>query len=78
MKLDYLTDEEIRTRGWAVLVEHLGPTAALRFWMQGNRGFGDYVAWRHEHLGTLTVADWLEKRGKAGKTLRRKSRRPAR
>jgi hypothetical protein len=56
MKLDYPTDEEIRARGWAVLVERLGRTAALRFWMQSNRGTGNSVTWRRRHLGAVTIA----------------------
>ena len=54
-----LTNSEIRARGWAVLVERLGPSGALRFAMQTERGQGDYASRRHRLLGGLSVAELL-------------------
>ncbi len=50
-----LTNSEIRARGWDALVEKLGPSGALRFVMQTERGQGDYSARRHRTLGGLSV-----------------------
>lgn len=50
-----LTNSEIRARGWDALVEKLGPSGALRFVVQTERGHGDYAARRHRTLGGLSV-----------------------
>ncbi len=60
MKPGYLTNAEVSALGWRALVEKLGPATALRFMMQHERGEGDYVEWRQQHLGKLTVADWVD------------------
>lgn len=54
-----LTNAEIRARGWDALIERLGPSGALRFAMQTERGQGDYSARRHRLLGKLSVEDLL-------------------
>ena len=54
-----LTNAEIWARGWAVLVERLGPSGALRFAMQTERGQGDYASRRHRLLGRFTVDESL-------------------
>jgi len=54
-----LTNAEIRARGWEALLEKLGPSGALRFAMQTERGQGDYSARRHRMLGGLTVDQLL-------------------
>jgi len=63
-----LTNSEIRARGWEALIEKLGPSGALRFAMQTERGQGDYAARRHRLLGGLSV----------NQLLTRMRRRPAR
>ena len=50
-----LTNAEIRARGWDALIEKLGPSGALRFAMQTERGQGDYAARRHRLLGGQSV-----------------------
>jgi hypothetical protein len=66
-----LTNAEIRDRGWEALVEKLGPSGALRFAMQTERGRGDYATRRHRMLGALSVNQLLSR-------MRRTPRRPRR
>ena len=40
-------------------MEKLGPSGALRFAMQTERGQGDYAARRHRILGPLSVDELL-------------------
>jgi hypothetical protein len=54
-----LTNTEIRARGWEALIERLGPSGALRFAMQTERGQGDYAERRHRLLGGLSVNQLL-------------------
>ena len=54
-----LTNAEIRARGWEALIEKLGPSGALRFAMQTERGQGDYARRRHRLLGGLSVNQLL-------------------
>jgi len=54
-----MTNAEIRARGWDALVEGLGPSGALRFAMQTERGHGNYAARRHRMLGGLSVDQLL-------------------
>ena len=56
-----LTDAEIRARGWEALVEKLGPSGALRFVMQTERGRGNYAKRRHRVLGGLSVDQLLSR-----------------
>ncbi len=70
-----LTNAEIRARGWDALVKSLGPSGALRFAMQTERGHGDYAARRHRMLGRLSVDQLLAKmRPRAGRSRRRPRR----
>lgn len=64
-----LTDAEIRALGWEALIERLGPSGALRFAIQTERGYGDYAARRHRLLGRLSVSELLAR-------MREGSRRP--
>jgi hypothetical protein len=71
-----LTNAEIRARGWDALVEKLGPSGALRFAMQTERGQGDYARRRHRMLGGLSVDQLLVKmRGRPSRARRRRRRR---
>ena len=56
-----LTDADIRAMGWLALLERLGPSGALRFALQTERGYGDYSAQRDEALGRLSVGELLRK-----------------
>ena len=68
-----LTNAEIRALGWAALVERLGPSGALRFAVQTERGQGDYAARRHRLMGSLSV-DELLARARARSAGRRRRR----
>jgi hypothetical protein len=71
------SNAEIRARGWDALVEKLGPSGALRFAMQTERGHGDYAGHRHRMLGRLSVEQLLARmrRRPAQASRRRRSRR---
>lgn len=71
MSTGRLTNAEIRTRGWEALVDKLGPSGALRFAMQTERGRGDYAERRHRMFGGLSVDQLLSR-------MRRRARRSAR
>lgn len=60
-----LTDSEIRALGWAALIEKLGPSGALRFSLQTERGSGDYARIRHEQLGSLSVDELMDRMRRA-------------
>jgi hypothetical protein len=69
-----LTNAEIRARGWDALVEKLGPSGALRFAMQTERGQGDYARRRHRILGSLSVDQLLAKMRRRPRRARRRRR----
>ena len=59
MKTAKLTNAEVRAQGWEALVDRLGPSGALRFVLQTERGAGDYSSVRHRQLGGLSVDELL-------------------
>lgn len=65
MSSDKLTDAEIRALGWQALVDRLGPSGAVRFVVQTERGYGDYSELRHRMLGDLSVDELLERMQKS-------------
>lgn len=71
MSGERLTNAEMRARGWEALVDKLGPSGALRFAMQTERGKAYYAERRHRMLGGLSVDQLLSR-------MRRRARRPAR
>jgi hypothetical protein len=71
-----LTNAEIRARGWDALVEKLGPSGALRFAMQTERGHGDYATRRHRMLGRLSVDQLLARMRRRPARARPRARRP--
>lgn len=74
MKSAGLTDSEIRERGWKALVQSLGPSGALRFAMQTERGAGDYSKLRHQLLGGKSVSELVAMMRAARRPLRRQKR----
>jgi hypothetical protein len=79
MKSAKLTNAEVRAQGWEALIERLGPSGALRFVLQTERGTGDYSMVRHRQLGGLSVDELLAQmqamRGHAGQRRRAHARR---
>lgn len=69
-----LTDFEIRARGWEALIEKLGPSGALRFALQTERGYGDYAELRHRMLGALSVDELVDRVRKEKKGKHRRGR----
>jgi hypothetical protein len=59
MKSAKLTNAEVRAKGWEALIERLGPSGALRFFLQTERGIGDYSMVRHRQLGGLSADELL-------------------
>lgn len=54
-----LTNAEIRALGWSALIEKLGPSGAIRFAMQTERGYGDWSEFRDRLLGSRSVDELL-------------------
>lgn len=54
-----LADDALRSRGVAVLEEHLGPVQALRFLALLCREPFDYQAWRDKHFAGLDLEEIL-------------------
>ena len=71
------TNAEIRARGWDALVERLGPSGALRFAMQTERGHGEYAGRRHRMLGRFSVDQLLARMRRRPARGQRQRRRPA-
>jgi hypothetical protein len=69
-----LTNAEIRARGWEALISGLGPSGALRFAMQTERGQGNYAARRQRMLGRLSVDELLSRMGRRPAKRRRRPR----
>lgn len=65
------TSNEIRIRGFEVLVKNLGPADAIRFIQSYSHGRGDYTGerktWLEKDLDTV-VAGILERRKKENRT----------
>ena len=65
--MEVKTLNEIRIRGFEVLVKNLGPADAIRFIQSYSHGRGDYTrerkTWLEKDLDTV-VADILERRKK--------------
>lgn len=70
-----LTNAEIRARGWEALIDKLGPSGALRFAMQTERGDGDYARRRHRLLGGLSVDQLVARARRRSAAVKRRRRR---
>lgn len=58
---DPLADNDLCTKGVAVLEDHLGPVEALRFLALISRQPFDYQSWRDQHFEGMTLAQILAK-----------------
>ena len=54
------SEQKVRERGFAALVESLGYADALRFLAQMNMGQGDYLKWQSQVLGDASVNELYE------------------
>ncbi len=52
-----LNDEELKSKAWQVLGEHLGSVDAMRFLMLVREGPRDYQGWRDEYFKGMSVAE---------------------
>lgn len=58
-RVETLADDALRTRGLALLEEHLGPVQALRFLALISREPFDYQSWRERHFAGKGLAELL-------------------
>ena len=64
--LNGLTPAEIRRAGWEALTEKLGPTSALKFILDYDRGKGNYTELRKKIFKGKIVKDIIEDMKKEG------------
>ena len=60
MLLNELTPAEVRRAGWEALTEKLGPTSALKFILDYDRGEGNYTELRKKIFKGKTVKSIIE------------------
>ena len=57
MATKILSDAEVMREASRVLLEHLDPAVAARFWAGWQSGQGDYLLWREAEFGQETVGE---------------------
>jgi hypothetical protein len=57
IKTRLMTENEIRRAGIAALAQAMGPTGAIRFLRQFDKGHGDYTAERARLLGNPGIEE---------------------
>ena len=60
MPLSELTPAEVRRAGWKALTEKLGPTSALKFILDYDRGEGNYTKLRKKIFKGKRVKDIIQ------------------
>ena len=60
----YITPEEIRTKGLAVLKRELGVAGMIRFLQQFDRGNGNWAKERHKWVDQISMQDIRKMAGK--------------
>lgn len=53
--IQVISEAEIMREASQILLEHLSPVKAARFWASWYAGQGDYLDWRDETFGKETV-----------------------
>ncbi len=48
-------ESEVIREATEILLQHLTPAKAARFWASWHRGEGDYIRWREEEFASETV-----------------------
>jgi hypothetical protein len=74
MSTQNMTDAEIRALGWQALVDKLGPSGAVRFAVQTERGSGDDAELRDRMLGELSADELvarMRESKRAGRTVKK-------
>ena len=66
MPLNELTPAEVRRAGWGALTERLGPTSALKFILDYDRGKGNYTKLRKKIFKGKTVRNIIQDMKKEG------------
>jgi hypothetical protein len=61
MTVKVVAESEVLHDVAAVLLEHLTPAKAVRFWASRQAEHVDYLRWRDEQFGAETVATLYEK-----------------
>jgi len=64
--LNELTPAEVRRAGWEALTEKLGPTSALKFILDYDRGKGNYTELRKKIFRGKIVKDIIADMKKEG------------
>ncbi len=60
MPLSELTPAEVRRAGWEALTEKLGPSSALKFILDYDRGEGNYTELRRKIFKGKTVKSIIQ------------------
>jgi hypothetical protein len=61
MTVKVVAESEVLHDVAAVLLEHLSPAKAVRFWASWHAEHGDYLRWREEQFDLETVATLYDK-----------------
>lgn len=60
MTVQVIAEGEVMHDVAEVLLRHLSPAKAVRFWASWHAEHGDYLRWRDEQFGVATVAALYE------------------
>jgi hypothetical protein len=61
MSVKVASDQEVLREAAQILLDHMTPASAARFWAIWQAGEGDYLAIREKLFGTETVDSLYEK-----------------
>lgn len=61
MKVKPINDEQLLQEAFDVLMTHLGPSKALKFWSNCQLGGGDYLKFKDQLFAGETVDSLYEK-----------------
>ncbi len=61
MSIQVVGEAKVMREASEILLEHLTPSEAARFWASWHVGKGDYLAWRDEEFANETVTTLYEK-----------------
>lgn len=61
MTIQVIDEAEVIREASEILLEHLTPSKAARFWASWHAGKGDYLAWREEQFADESVNSLYDK-----------------